>query len=415
MTMPSAKYAPVAVPVTSSGGGASSSSSAFNRELEERFVAAVPVDAPSPEASPYLEVVSPATLPEVRRSTFLFVVRPRLVGFPPFPLPPSRCSRFRPPPPPPRPLSASSLLLARRAGVHLRSRGERTRLHRPRPRGGRRRGAEVLGALPRGGRRILRSGDPEGQRPRGPLEGRPVRLLRPRVHSSRPVERVVLPPGPRGAGHEPPQAHLARRGGGTRGDRGRHLPHPPRDHDRLPRLVSSPGLRLARLRRRVRRAFGRVVRPPVRVLRPRLLFRAVHDVPGVSDASADAGTVRHTGGPVQGVRGLLLRVLVHVLHGGADGATHGRLRDVRGGLLQRDGDAGARAVDRVIRDLLGLDGKRGQSARDRGDREDARRMDGKRRAPPASFERLSGDRFAPQKPRLSSLVAKLKLESVMKK
>ena len=48
------KYAPVAVPVTEDGSA-----------LDETLVASA-VDTVSPDATPYLEVVGPATLPEVR-------------------------------------------------------------------------------------------------------------------------------------------------------------------------------------------------------------------------------------------------------------------------------------------------------------------------------------------------------------
>eukprot|EP00584_Thalassiosira_punctigera_P006352 CAMPEP_0172531078 /NCGR_PEP_ID=MMETSP1067-20121228/4619_1 /TAXON_ID=265564 ORGANISM="Thalassiosira punctigera, Strain Tpunct2005C2" /NCGR_SAMPLE_ID=MMETSP1067 /ASSEMBLY_ACC=CAM_ASM_000444 /LENGTH=194 /DNA_ID=CAMNT_0013315407 /DNA_START=33 /DNA_END=614 /DNA_ORIENTATION=+ len=55
MTVPadSYKYAPIAIPVTVNG----------DDTLSERFIA-TPVDKPSPEAQPYLEVAAPATLPE---------------------------------------------------------------------------------------------------------------------------------------------------------------------------------------------------------------------------------------------------------------------------------------------------------------------------------------------------------------
>jgi hypothetical protein len=55
------KYTPVAVPIYGNGGnnGADDTISA----LEERFVTAA--ESPSPDARPYLEVVAPATLPEV--------------------------------------------------------------------------------------------------------------------------------------------------------------------------------------------------------------------------------------------------------------------------------------------------------------------------------------------------------------
>lgn len=53
------KYTPVAVPVGSGDGGTNDSL------LDEQLIA-TPVDTPSTEAQPYLEVVAPATLPEVR-------------------------------------------------------------------------------------------------------------------------------------------------------------------------------------------------------------------------------------------------------------------------------------------------------------------------------------------------------------
>ncbi len=57
----SIKYTPVAVPIYGNGGntGADDVISA----LEDRFVA--DAETPTPVAQPYLEVVAPATLPEV--------------------------------------------------------------------------------------------------------------------------------------------------------------------------------------------------------------------------------------------------------------------------------------------------------------------------------------------------------------
>lgn len=63
MTIPDTqKYTPVAVPVQ---GGNDLEVDGAVSALEERFIA-TPVDAnTSPDATPYLEVVAPATLPEV--------------------------------------------------------------------------------------------------------------------------------------------------------------------------------------------------------------------------------------------------------------------------------------------------------------------------------------------------------------
>ncbi len=60
MTIPDThKYTPVAVPLHGDANGEAAIA------LEERFVTPVGADCPSTEAQPYLEVVAPATLPEV--------------------------------------------------------------------------------------------------------------------------------------------------------------------------------------------------------------------------------------------------------------------------------------------------------------------------------------------------------------
>ena len=62
------KYTPVAVPIYGNTNGVDEAVST----LEERFVTAA--DTPSLDARPYLEVVAPATLPEVSWWVFLFLV-----------------------------------------------------------------------------------------------------------------------------------------------------------------------------------------------------------------------------------------------------------------------------------------------------------------------------------------------------
>ena len=62
MTLPDThKYTPVAVPLQGGANGTSVDEAVI--ALEERFVTTA--DSPSTDAQPYLEVVAPATLPEV--------------------------------------------------------------------------------------------------------------------------------------------------------------------------------------------------------------------------------------------------------------------------------------------------------------------------------------------------------------
>ena len=68
------KYTPVAVPIY--GNGSTNEVDEAVSALEERFVTAA--DTPSLGARPYLEVVAPATLPEVR-SRVLFASAERVI------------------------------------------------------------------------------------------------------------------------------------------------------------------------------------------------------------------------------------------------------------------------------------------------------------------------------------------------
>ena len=69
MTMPTTdnthRYEPISVP-SYGGNSHNEGASATALALNEQFIAPTGVDTPSSEAQPYLEVVAPATLPEVR-------------------------------------------------------------------------------------------------------------------------------------------------------------------------------------------------------------------------------------------------------------------------------------------------------------------------------------------------------------
>mmetsp|Transcript_30318 Transcript_30318/g.64362 ORF Transcript_30318/g.64362 Transcript_30318/m.64362 type:complete len:247 (-) Transcript_30318:50-790(-) len=198
---------------------------------------------------------------------------------------------------------------------------------------------------------------------RGSLEGWFVRLLPTRAHSPPALERVALSPDRTGADHASSQTHLVRqRGRIDRTDR-RNLPHAALGHH-LGLHTQVPLLSVDWLQRGLHHGpMGgpsdggsrrvRPERPQARRIRQRALLDAddvrpiLHGVPVLprrQDPRTHPLEVFHPRDELPGVRGLLLRGLVHLLHGGADGEAHGRLRDVRGALLQRDGAAVARSL-----------------------------------------------------------------------
>ena len=153
-----------------------------------------------------------------------------------------------------------------------------------------------------------------------------------------------FPTSSRRTSHAPPQTHLAGRRGQPRPIRG-DLPHTPDDHRRSLLLEYRP-IRRCNL---VLGGGGRGRRaPPVeRAHGPEHIVRRLRGVCRGEDARTHPLEVRHPRAALRRVRGLLPGVLVRLLHGVPDGEAHGRLRELRRPLLQRDRIVAQRPLDSV--------------------------------------------------------------------